>query len=217
VHLQPPNGLINGRRAGFTLIELLVVVGIIGIILAFTVPAVIGISKSNNLNSAGRLVSNTLTIARSEAINRRALIRFEVATTWPSDAAYAYRKFTLVQHDAASGTDTQLTGWETLPTGTIFQPQDPDKNNTPPPAGKYFFALNQTQNVKVAGTDVPTSYIEFTPTGALNISVADSPARLRVDQGVYDGVNASVVLTGTSNWYDVSVDGLVGRIKLTRP
>lgn len=194
-------------------------VGIIGIILAFTVPAVVGISKSNNLNSAGRLVSNTLTIARSEAINRRALIRFEVATTWPSDAAYAYRKFTLVQHDAASGIDTQLTGWETLPTGTIFQPQDPLGANPTAGSGKYFFALNQIQNpsLKVGPTSVTTSYIEFTPTGAVNINLTDSPVRLRVDQGVFDATNQNVILTGTSNWYEASIDGLVGRIKLSRP
>ena len=67
----------------FTLLELLIVMGIIVIVLGFTIPVVTGLSKSNNLNSGARLVANLLTIARSEAINRRALIRFEVATTWP--------------------------------------------------------------------------------------------------------------------------------------
>ena len=202
-------------RTAFTLIELLVVIGIISAVLLFTIPAVVGISKSNNLNNAGRIVSNLLTVARSEAIARRSLIRFEVATTWPSDPAYAYRKFAIVQHDAATGTDTQLTGWETLPNGTVFQSQDPDKNQP----GKYFFVLNQTQNPKLqfANASVDTTYIEFTPTGALNINLADSPVRLRIDQGVYDAKNAQIVLTGTSNWYDASIDGLVGRIKLSRP
>src|SRR4051812_44762658 len=130
---------------GFTLIELLVVVAIIAIILGFTVPAVIGLSKSNNLNTAGRIVSNVLTVARSEAINRRTLIRFEIATDWPADPAFAYRKFTVVQHDVQTASDTQLTGWETLPAGTIFQPQDPLGGNAKTTDGKYFFILNQMQ------------------------------------------------------------------------
>src|SRR4051794_11065680 len=155
--------------------------GIIGIILAFTLPAVVGISKSNNLNTAGRVMSNLLTIARSEAINRRTLVRFEIATTWPNDPTYAYRKFTLVQHDVQTGTDTQLTGWETLPTGTVFEPQDPLAGKAKTSDGKYFFILNQTQNpsLTIAGNNVSTTYIEFTPTGAVNINLADSPVRLR--------------------------------------
>lgn len=127
---------------------------IIVIVLAFTVPAVTSLSKTNNLNSAGRLVSNLVTVARSEAINRRTLIRFEVATAWPADFTYSYRKVTLVQHDVASGNDTQLTKWETLPSGIIFQPQDPT-----PGSGAYFFNLNQTQTppLKSGGQDVATS------------------------------------------------------------
>lgn len=193
--------------------------GIIAMILAFTLPAVVGISRGNNMSAAGRAMSNLLTIARSEAINRRTLVRFEIATTWPLNPTYAYRKFTLVQHDVETGTDTQLTSWETLPTGAIFQNQDPLGGNATAADGKYFFTLKQAQNpsLKIAGQDVSTTYIEFTPTGALNVNLADSPVRLRVDQGVYDPVNSAIALTGTSNWYEASIDGLVGRIRLSRP
>jgi prepilin-type N-terminal cleavage/methylation domain-containing protein len=201
---------------GFTLIELLVVMALIGVILAFTIPAIVGTSRAGNVSSAGRQLSNVLTVARSEAINRRALIRFTVATDWP-DKNYAYRKFTILQHDVETGTDTQLMGWETLPTGTIFQSQDPDANANPAPGGKYFFDLNQTQNVKFAGKDIATAYIEFTATGGLNMNLADSPVRLRIDQGVYDTKNSAIILTGPNNWYEASIDGLIGRIRLLRP
>ena len=207
----------KANNEAFTLLELLVVMGIILILLAATVPAVIGLSKSNSLNSAGRIVTNILTIARSEAINRRTLVRFEIATTWSTDPTSAYRKFTLVQHDVTSGTDTQLTGWETLPTGTIFERQDPLGTSPPSGSGTYFFALSppQTSTLKFAGNDVPTNYIEFGPTGALDTPIASSPVRLRINQGAISGTNE--VLTGTSNWFEMSVDSIVGRIKISRP
>ena len=107
--------------SGFTLLELLVVIGLMSLLLVAVVPAVTSLSKSNNINTAGRMVANSLTIARSEAINQRTLIRFEVVTDWPNNPAAAYRKFTLVQHDLTSGTDKQLTKWETLPDGTDLQ------------------------------------------------------------------------------------------------
>lgn len=199
-------------RQGFTLLELLVVTGIIVLVLSFTVPAINGVSKSNNLNSAGRMISNLLTIARSEAINRRALIRFEVATTWPSDASMAYRKVTLVQHDAAAGTETQLTNWETLADGVTFSPKDPGGNS-----GTYFFAGSQVQmpKLKFGGADVDCQYLEFLPTGAANVPLQNSPVRLRLLPGYLS--NGQVTATTTKNWFDYSVDALVGRIAIARP
>lgn len=202
-------------RSAFTLIELMVVMGIILLLVAALVPAVTSLTKSNNINTAGRMISNVLTVARSEAINRRALIRFEVATSWPGDPDAAYRKFTLVQHDLTSGADTQLTKWETLPAGVIFNPQDPT-----PGSGSYFFILNQVQTPALtSGTQtIPTVYIEFLPTGALNVAPASSPVRLRMVQGFLASASAtSVTSTGTSNWFETSVDSLVGRIKIARP
>jgi hypothetical protein len=189
--------------------------GIILLLVAALVPAVTSLSKSNSINTAGRMVSNVLTVARSEAINRRALIRFEVATSWPGDTEAAYRKFTLVQHDLTSGIDTQLTKWETLPAGVIFNPQDPT-----PGSGSYFFILNQVQTppLKSGTQTIPTVYIEFLPTGALNVTPASSPVRLRMVQGFLASATAtSVTSTGTSNWFETSVDSLVGRIMITRP
>lgn len=203
----------SGKRTAFTLIELLVVVAAIVLLLSLMVPAVTGLTKSSNLNSGARIVTNLLAIARSEAINRRALVRFEIATDWPNDPTAAYRKATIVQHDAASGTDTQLTGWETLPSGVVFQPNDPS-----PGSGSYFFSLKQTQApaLIIAGAKVTSLYIEFLPTGAVNIPVANSPMRLRVVPG-YPSSTTSVTTTSSTNWYDVSADAIVGRIKTSRP
>lgn len=207
-------------RFAFTLLELLVVVGIIILMLAALVPAITSLSKSNSINTGGRMVANLLTVARSEAINRRALIRFEIATDWPNDLSSAYRKITLVQHDLTSGVDKQLTNWETLPTGVIFKLQDPLGSTPPAGSGKYLFALNQTQSpkLKVGGVDVSTSYVEFTPTGALNTAIQNNPVRLRLVEGFLPSLTATdVTTTRGSNWFETSIDALVGRTKITRP
>ena len=202
------------KPKAFTLLELLVVIGIMSLLLVAVVPAITSLSKSNNLNTAGRMVVNSLTVARSEAINQRTLIRFEVVTDWPSDPTAAYRKFTLVQHDLTTGIDKQLTKWETLPDGVIFNPQDPT-----PGSGSYFFILNQTQNPKLTsgGQQITTTYIEFTPTGALNVTPSNSPVRLRLVQGHFSPGSTSVTLTGANNWFETSIDSLIGRIRILRP
>ena len=201
-------------RFGFTLLELLVVIGIMTLLLVALVPAVTSLSKSNNINTAGRMVANSLTVARSEAINQRTLIRFEVATNWPNDSAAAYRKFTLVQHDVTTGTDKQLTKWETLPDGLTFNPQDPT-----PGTGSYFFSVGQSQNPKLTsgGQAITTTYIEFSPTGALSATPVNNPVRLRLVQGYVSLPSTSVVSTGTSNWLETTVDSFVGRIRIARP
>jgi prepilin-type N-terminal cleavage/methylation domain-containing protein len=203
----------SGSQRGFTLLELLLVMLILALVAAFTIPALTGLTRAGDLNSASRLVTNLLTVARSEAINRRVLIRFEIATAWPPDTNAAYRKITLVQHDATAGTDTQLTAWETLPSGVTFQPQDPSPGN-----GSYFFSLSQTQtpSLKVGTQNVATSYIEFLPTGALNVTPSNSPVRLRLVPGFLASAG-TVKLTSATNWFETSVDGIVGRIKTSRP
>lgn len=213
----PPSSIRNPPSSpnAFTLLELLVVMGIIGLLLLAIIPAVTSLTKSNSLNTAGRMLSNVLTIARSEAINRRALVRFEVATAWPGNTEAPYRKFTLVQHDVTSGTDTQLTKWETLPAGIIFNPHDPN-----PGSGSYLFVLNQVQNPALTsgGQPIPTVYVEFLPTGALNVQASNSPVRMRLVQGFLASASAtSVTSSGTGNWFETSIDSLVGRIKISRP
>lgn len=204
----------------FTLVEMLVVIGIISLLLVAVIPAVVSLSASNNVNTGGRLVSNLLTIARSEAINRRSLVRFEVATKWPNDVSSSYRKITLVQHDLTTGVDTQISKWETLPTGVVFKIQDPLGAAAPPGSGTYFFSLGQQQSpqLKLGGTSVATEYIEFLPTGALNVDYQDSPIRLRLVQGFLPSLaSPDITSTGTSNWMQANVDALVGRISLTHP
>lgn len=202
--------------------------------LGLAVPAVTTISKSSNLNNAGRLVSNLLTMARSEAINQRTIVRVEVATDWPPDQNYRFRKATLTKAtlDQASGNYSfrQFTGWETLPDGIVFEINDPIAASTPSDGSKYFRdtsgTLQNTNNsLTIGSATVPTVYFAFTPAGGLNIpSGMIVPIRARLVEGFPNGAT-SIAYTHKStqsssapaNWFDLRVNPLVGRIEIGRP
>jgi type II secretory pathway pseudopilin PulG len=207
---QPITANRVNRRRAFTVIELLVVTGILVILMVLVIPALVALSAGNGLSTGGRVVSNLLTIARSEAINRHTSIRFEVATTWPADSSQAFRKITLVQHDNVANTDTQLTGWQTLPAGIAIK-----DGTAAPPTGKYFLSLNQTQSLTLAGQTISAKYLEFSPTGAPNVDPASAPVRVRVVAGYVAG--ASITQVFSSDWYELDVDGLIGKTQVNRP
>jgi prepilin-type N-terminal cleavage/methylation domain-containing protein len=192
---------------GFTLLELMVVLAILVLIAGFAVPALTTLSGSSGLTSGGRIVANLLTVARSEAINRRTSIRFEVATNWPPDSTQAYRKIALVQSP-----NTQITGWQTLPTGIAI--------NSSSSVGKYFFSIAQAQNPKLTlgGQQITTSYLEFTPNGAPNVDPASAPVTFLVVPA-YIGNKSPTQIVGVAgvDYYAVDVDALVGKTQVRRP
>lgn len=56
------------RLKGFTLIELAITITVIGIVLAFSVPAFLRISSTNALKGAGENIAGQLRLAREKAI-----------------------------------------------------------------------------------------------------------------------------------------------------
>jgi type II secretory pathway pseudopilin PulG len=214
----------------FTLFELLVVVTIIVLILSFSVPAITGLTKSSNLNSGGRLLSNLFVAARSHAINQRTLVRIEIATVWPSDSSESFRKIAIAQYDSSSSTFKQITRWETLPSGTVIEmhdmyaspPGDIDPTPSPTPVrGTYFTDLFQPTgslsldgSCAFAGQSISCVYFEFLPTGGLNAT--PNPVWLRLSAGVPNGAAVTHTARG-KNYADLVVDNLVGRIKFSRP
>jgi len=222
---------------GFTLIELLVVCAIIGVLLAITVPTMTGLSKSNALNNGGRLLSNILTIARSEAINQRRLVQVRIATKWMSgtteDTGSSYRKFSVWRRpqpdDAqqATGSDpyVQISKWETLPTGITFE-TDPAlynfSSNTSDPRYPGTYALdsslsNHKSSIPSGNNTVDVAWIEFAPTG--NVTTGSStPGRiyLLLTEGFWNG-SVIVSTNKRTNWLVAAIDTLMGRSTVLRP
>lgn len=220
--------------------ELLVVMGIIALLVGLMVPAVISLTKSNNLNSGGRLVSNVLTAARSEAINQRRLVQFRVATRWThssggEDLASSYRRFSVwrkpLPSDPVQSTDpsdpyVQVSSWETLPTGIVFERDVSSYSNLPATGspndpGTFFLAPalgNTRTGILVPAGTADIAWIEFTPTGA-SIFSGNAPGKVYVlvTEGVWDGATIHPTQAQHSNWLVATVEPLVGRIAIIRP
>lgn len=232
-----------GGSGGFTLVELLTVVAVIAVLLALIVPATLGFSRSNGLGSAGRLFANLLTVARSEAINRRTVVRVEIATDWPRDPGLRYRKATLTAatFHAARGRHVygQIAGWETLPDGVCFETDnvlatDPAYGPGGLTDGSLYltdprYAANHgttrtTTGSFFAGQPIPTVYVAFQPDGALFASAAGAPmpaVRVRLTEGSLLAGSSDPIRVaythGNQNWFGVRVNALTGRVECERP
>jgi prepilin-type N-terminal cleavage/methylation domain-containing protein len=237
------NSVRRCEPSAFTLIELLVVIAIISVLLVALIPAVTSLSKSNNLNSGGRLVTNLLAGARSEAINQRRLIQIRVVTKWVNssgieDTSASYRKFSVWRlpqpDDTQQSSDpndpyVQISKWETLPSGTTFESNTdlttryslPINTTDPRYPGTYFLdasLTNRKTNVRVSNGTADVAYIEFTPTGATNFT-GSIPTKTYVflTEGFWDGQTVNYTHANHPNWFATTVDTLMGRVNVLRP
>ena len=217
----------------FTLIELLVVMGVIALILGATIPAVLSLSKSDNLNAAARMVGNLMTVARTTAIETNAHVQLRIVTTdWKpttgtDDPTAHYRKLSLWKLDADQGKFLQLSNWETLPTGIAVVSSDPASSPSASaayrfpaadPPGTFFFnpALANTLSNQPCGAYVADlAALEFSPDGSVYYNaatVATPPSQVYLLL-----VDAAHLNNGAPNWAQIRATTLTGRISVVRP
>ena len=218
------------RKAGFTLIEMLVVLVIVSVMVTLAIPVVTKLMNSGGVNSASREVANTLGLARQLAVTRRIYARvvfpYRSTGTRPDMWYLAYAVMTNRYNTATAGW-AYASKWEFLPVGAVFL--------TVATANGSLGALDDPSSLNnqlnlpfpdSLGGSARLAYIEFGPTGvAAPLSSGSSPCVVAITEGfVTAGASPTPVPTtsktssGTlANLTAISVDGLVGRIRVARP
>lgn len=208
---------LRKRSPGFSLIELLSVVAIVAVTAAL-IPSFGNSLAGTALNNGATATINLLTVARTEAITRRQLVRFAVATEWPGDPTASYRMISLWA--SASGEDgswTQITKWEMLPAGVAI---DPDAARyVPRPTGQgaaesIFGKAGATASCTVRSQTVTMQYLEFTPAGAVRTTAGGSGYEVWFALAC----SQSFAAGGTpANWAQIAASIHTGRLRCNRP
>ncbi len=208
----------------FTLVELLTVMAVISLLIALTVPALNGFSKSNSLVGGGDMVTNLVALARQTATSKNtmtALILLGGQGTADAD----YRAFTVLQFNVDQQTWVQNTPWQTLPPGVVVDCSDTTNctflTNSPvtfPPAG------NGQAIPPVTYQQLPIASFAgriFVPSGGL--LNAQYGAQIRLVEGSVQGKTQMLYThkdssgTKPANYYDVALLGATGQTKIGRP
>lgn len=117
---------LSKRVLGFTLIELMVVIGLMGLLLAFAIPAFQGIGRSGNLNAAVHELRSTMSLARQWAITQRQI----TYVVFPDDAnshTLETVEKTFRAYSVYGGTN-YITDWRFLPQNVVFDPDFRPRN-----------------------------------------------------------------------------------------
>lgn len=222
------------RRAAFSLIELMSVVTIITIIAGVSVPAFKGVTGGNALETGAAKLSGLLTLARSEAIAQHTIVRFVVATDWSGKETDAnYRRMSLWAWRDDTSRYEQFTAWEELPLGVIVERELP----TYVQASAYASADASTVRGSCVLDELSASaaitmdttqgqiggrFIEFLPSGGARIPDSGERRAIFIATQGYANPGGRITYTSQShgrptNWAQVNVDTLTGRVHVYRP
>ncbi|MCH1506478.1 MAG: Verru_Chthon cassette protein D [Verrucomicrobiales bacterium] len=207
---------------GFTLIELIIVITIIGIMMAFTVPAITGALKANKLTQSSDLLRSQLAYAQLQAQKENAPIqvRFFQYTdpTLPGgrDKFRAYQLFRRKAFDKsaenAGGTNQNVETMEPisplrkLPAPIVFA--DSERVSTllglQKTRGEVPYKRNNPLDAQFVAFD-------FEPTGSTNLGSAKQWYVTLVDERKEKGAEIP------DNFATVQIDPFTGAVRLIRP
>lgn len=227
----------------FTLVELLGVIGLITLLSIFAIPAVNSLATASRLDSAGQWVSNLVAVARSEAITQGTRVQLRVVTShWADrsgkeDFPAHYRRMSLWKLDRSLPTPAyiQISKWETLPDGVLFEPASNPKTDASPPyhfvrdSSACFLDVSCLRRADPGFTNVVTGFqsadvtldyawIEFGPAGATTFPPSVSSVYLLLTEGFLPAASTSPVYTRQhTNWLQVRINCLTGMTRIQRP
>jgi prepilin-type N-terminal cleavage/methylation domain-containing protein len=223
----------SSKRA-FTLIELLVVIAILAALLALVAPAVSNIGKARSLAISGNKVAQMATLARQNAMAKNVLTALVLLKDHGTEGSY--RAFTVIEHQIsnaiqADGTAAaswhQITNWETLATGCTVDLDEVNCSFLKDSPDMPDFDATQLRYLNSSVSEGQVAYRMFLPSGGL--SNPDRPAQIRLVEGYITGssggseirytrpASGAASTNGPANFYDISIVGTTGAVKIARP
>jgi len=205
--------LRRARATAFTLIEMLVVVGIVGIVLAFLIPA-LSPSSARALDGDSRNFLAQLENARMMALSKRTKTRVLIAANndWGTD--FSWRAYVLTSLDTTTGNWLQQGKFFRLSQSTTFD------SATGIVAARSTTSTQVVKAPNATPTPAPTAfvgaYVEFNPTGSTSLDPSATPEIIRIQDGFVPSTGSSPtpIRKNQSLHSDVSIDAASGGLKL---
>lgn len=232
----------NSLRSGFTLLELTMVMGIVGLLLWITIPAMHNINSAENLSRNTADIQSILSLARTQAMLRDAYVfvgffesdgsRSEMVRPAPTGQGRLWIGVAATK-DGSQGYDTNNAAqWSTanlipvgnlrffdnlhLATNATFYTSS--NSNTVSPVGDST-ATNAPFGWPIENSNTVTAFsqgvIQFTPQGMATLpGSAKNPEYIKI---ALIPAHGSKVLNNTSNAAVILVDAVTGAVNSYRP
>jgi uncharacterized protein (TIGR02596 family) len=190
----------EGSRRAFSLIELLVVMALVAILVVAAVPALNSVARGSNLNRAGQLVGDQITVARLTAVsrNREVQVRLYNLTNGLQSGWLGLQVWRIEQSSNGSSS-VAASRLILLPEGVLIEPA----------RSPLLGADNIVSGTEALPSRGSVAYqgFRFRPNGAMSagVSASNNYLTLRSAQG------------GEANYYTVQVDPLTGKTTVYRP
>lgn len=210
----------SGRQHAFTLIEILIVVAVMSLLLALTVPMTSSMLSASRLTNGGNMVTGLTASARQTAMSKNTMTALVLLAH--QGTSEDGRAFTILEYTPENGW-VQGLPWEVLPDGVVVDVSDETActfmTNSPVP---FPFLPDGQSNPPLKHRDAqvqsPEGYAArlFLPGGGL--ANAQTPAQIRLVEGhVANGAVVRAHGMAPANFYDITIIGDTGQIKIDRP